>query len=336
MAHFSPMSAFVVAFIAAMVLTPAFIRAARRVDLVDVPNHRSSHSAPVARGGGVPLAVATLCGVVAGVAGRSVWTRDIGVLIAAAVALAAVGLLDDRRGLPPLPRLILQLVVPVLGAIALRSGAALLLSVVVAAVLVAGYVNAFNFMDGIDGISGSQAAIAGAVLAVIADDAGERALMLAGLAVTGASIGFLPYNAVRARVFLGDVGSYFLGVWLSGLALLLVDAGAPVAIVATPFVLYMGDTAWTLLCRARRGESLTQAHREHTYQRLVQLGYSHVTVAALCAVVVAVPSGVALLLLDRRAVLQYGVLLLALVSVAAYLALPSLVSRSSAHRSGRA
>ena len=87
-------------------------------------------------------------------------------------------------------------------------------------------------MDGINGISGSQAAIAGAFLAVVADEIDvPTRWRWPGWAVCGASLGFLPFNAVRARIFLGDVGSYFLGFWLAGLALLVVDAGAPAIVV---------------------------------------------------------------------------------------------------------
>ena len=328
------MSAFVVALCVAMLTTPAVIWAARRSDLLDVPNHRSSHSAPVPRGGGIAVAAATVTGVSAAALGKSAWTDPLGILIAAALILAFVGLLDDRRGLPPVPRLMVQLAVPGAAAIASGSDIPLPAAAVVTSLVVAGYVNAFNFMDGINGISGSQSAILGLFLAFVADDIGQQALMWAALAVSGASIGFLPYNVVQARVFLGDVGSYFLGTWLAGVALLVIDAGAPIPIVATPFVLYLGDTAWTLLRRARRHERLMEAHREHTYQRLVQMGYSHVTVAALCAVVVATPSAAALLVRDESTVVQVIPLLVAVCSVSAYLALPCLLARSSMQRSG--
>jgi UDP-N-acetylmuramyl pentapeptide phosphotransferase/UDP-N-acetylglucosamine-1-phosphate transferase len=227
------------------------------------------------------------------------------------------------------PRLIAQFAVPVMvGAVVIdRSGARLVLALVVAAFVVAAYINAFNFMDGINGISGSQAAIAGAFLAAIGDHIDAPAVTAAGLAVCGASLGFLPFNAIRARIFLGDVGSYFLGFWLAGLALLVVDAGVAAAVVVGPFLLYLMDTSVVIVRRARRGARLTEAHREHAYQRLTQVGWSHLAVASLCAVVSGLCALIMYALIDSAVGLQVVGLGVCAVVVTGYLALPGLLER---------
>jgi UDP-GlcNAc:undecaprenyl-phosphate/decaprenyl-phosphate GlcNAc-1-phosphate transferase len=249
---------------------------------------------------------------------------DVLVLLAGTVALGLVGLLDDRFNLPALPRLAAQVLVPFTAVLiaADRSGPALGAALVISVVWCAGYVNAFNFMDGINGISGSQAAIAGSFLALVARDVGNQPVELASWAIAGAAVGFLPFNAVRPRIFLGDVGSYGIGFLLAGTALLLWKAGAAPIVLLGPFLLYLADTSVVLVRRWRRGASLTEAHREHAYQLLTQSGWSHLAVAALCAGVTLLTSALMLAVTDATLAAQLVALLLSLVVVAGYLWLP--------------
>jgi UDP-N-acetylmuramyl pentapeptide phosphotransferase/UDP-N-acetylglucosamine-1-phosphate transferase len=319
------MTAFVVALVVALLGTPVVVKLVRRWQLIDVPNHRSSHETPVPRGGGLAVAVAT----VVGVAAAAVWSQAVVGLVVGAVVLGATGLADDWRGLPAMPRLVVQVLTPLAIAVVVvdRDGWQLVVGVALVVIVIAGYVNAFNFMDGINGISGTQAAIAGGFLAAAANHIAVEPLALAGWAVCGASLGFLPFNAVHARVFLGDVGSYFLGFWLAGLALLVVDAGVPAVVVVGPFLLYLFDTATVLVWRARRGESLMEAHREHAYQRLVQLGWSHVAVSSLCAVVSAVCAVIMYSVIDASPRMQLVALAGCCALVTGYLLLPGALSR---------
>ena len=183
----------------------------------------------------------------------------------------------------PAPRLGAQVLV---GTIAgARTGGPL--GAAVGAVTIPAIVNAFNFMDGINGISGGTAVAWGAVTA------SERALAGRGrtqAAITaGMGLGFLPYNVPRASMFLGDVGSYLLG---SGIAVTVLESaftngrldlhGASKA--GAPLSLYLADTANTIVRRAFRGESVTEAHREHTYQRLAhETGWPHWAISGLVA-----------------------------------------------------
>ena len=108
-------------------------------------------------------------------------------------------------------------------------------------------------------------------------------MITGGLATAVAACAFLPWNAIRARVFLGDVGSYALGAALAVLAGCAIIDGIPAEAAAGPVALYLADTAWTLQRRIRRGERWLEAHRTHIYQRLCDAGLSHQEVTAATA-----------------------------------------------------
>ena len=156
---------------------------------------------------------------------------------------------------------------------------------VAAAAWITGLVNVFNFMDGVNGISGVHALIAGVAYACYAEWGQHPFLLAASLAVAVSALLFLPWNAVRARVFLGDAGSYSLGAALAVLAADAVLRGVPVEAVLGPLALYLADTAWTLQRRIRTGERWLQAHRTHVYQQWCDAGWSHQEVTLLAGAV---------------------------------------------------
>jgi len=262
---------------------------------VDKPNARSSHSVPTVRGGGIAIILVVL-GAITLEAIRPVGSD--GPLLAIALAvllLAVISFIDDLRSVRALLRFgvhgaaaatVLVIVgVPDFG---LAGGAALALAMLWVAIgflWIAGYTNAFNFMDGINGIAGGQTAVTGlatAALALVAGlDATHPAVWLAA-ATAGAAAGFLPYNFPRARMFMGDVSSAPLGFLLAALGWWLVRDTAwwmiiPMGLLHANFVL---DTGITLVRRLLRGERWYQPHREHFYQRLVRAGRSHAEVTS--------------------------------------------------------
>jgi UDP-N-acetylmuramyl pentapeptide phosphotransferase/UDP-N-acetylglucosamine-1-phosphate transferase len=221
------------------------------------------------------------------------------------LALAVVSFWDDLRSLPWKVRFGTQALVAALFLYALsRQGGFDGLSFSMASGLgivlflfLAGYANAFNFMDGINGIAASQAAVTGLGTIAVAVAAGipftHPALVLAAI-IAGAAAGFLPHNFPRARMFMGDVGSVPLGFGLAAIAVwIAADHGwwllVPLGCLHANFIL---DTAITVVRRILRGEVFHQAHREHFYQRLVRAGWSHtrvtLTEAALQIVVATV------------------------------------------------
>lgn len=243
-----------------------------RSNVLDHPNERSSHQSAVPRGGGV----ACLLGVISGIglaAGFGITIHSIA--ICSALGIAGVGFVDDLRRLPAAPRLALQIA---FGAIAGASVGGLKLALV-GAVAAPVTVNVANFMDGINGITATNMAVWGVALATAAGTAGAGASAVIGAVTAGSSLGFLPWNAPRARLFLGDVGSYlFGGLILIGL-LGAMGSNVDITIAMAPFLIPFTDVTVTLARRAYQRKPLTQAHREHTYQRVTRLGISHTTAA---------------------------------------------------------
>src|SRR5205085_164121 len=134
------------------------------------------------------------------------------------------------------------------------------------------------FMDGVDGISAATAVVGGAGYAALGSYAGDRLLLLGGLAVAGAALGFAPLNT-RGRLFLGDSGSYFFGGWFAALALVALADALPRELCVAPLLVYLADTGLTLARRVARGEQWHQPHRQHRYQALVIGGWTHLRTA---------------------------------------------------------
>jgi UDP-GlcNAc:undecaprenyl-phosphate/decaprenyl-phosphate GlcNAc-1-phosphate transferase len=296
---------------------------------VDVPNARSSHSVPTPRGGGAPIA--------AGLAGAALLVHDAaGVTFSIAVfAFAAIGFADDLSGLPAVRRLAMQGLasLAVAGLLVSRSGLPLAAAAAAAAVLAVwliGFVNAFNFMDGVNGISAAHALIGGAYYACLGWLRPDAFLTVAGAAVAAGGLAFLPWNAVRARVFLGDVGSYALGVALALLAACAVLRHIPPEAALAPLALYLADTGWTLQRRIRAGERVFEAHRTHTYQQLCDVGWSHQRVTAAAAAVTAAVCLAGTVSLTGHPALRAAADLAAAVLLAAYLCSPALLGRARA------
>jgi len=257
----------------------------RRRAILDLPNERSSHQTPTPRGGG--LAVVAVVVAAWGIVGLSAPTLEILVVCGCAVGLAAISWIDDLRGLPVRWRLIGQILavavalawMPVRGPYfgGLLPGA---LDPITAAVVWIWFINIFNFMDGIDGIAGTEAACigAGVALAALAASLGEP-IILCGLTAAGAALGFLWWNWQPARIFMGDVGSVPLGFLFGWLLLVLAAEGLWAVALILPLY-YLADATITLARRARRGEAIWLAHREHFYQVAVRQGRGHATVVS--------------------------------------------------------
>ncbi|MDX9975972.1 MAG: glycosyltransferase family 4 protein, partial [FCB group bacterium] len=201
--------------------------------------------------------------------------------------VAAVGYIDDHRSLPAKVRLLMHVIAAVLFVAAVgRTGSvvretaadwAVLILVVMGVVWAT---NLFNFMDGIDGIAASQALfVTGATATLIASQANtavaaDFAFLLS--ATAGACMGFLVWNWPPARIFMGDVGSGFLGFWIGSLAVTLHVLGVlSIWISLLLSSLFVADATTTLIRRFLRGERWYQAHRSHAYQILARRWNSH-------------------------------------------------------------
>lgn len=296
-----------------------------RFGAFDVPNHRSSHSSPTLRGGGV----APLLGILGG----GVWATIVldgtarlfvGVIITAAVIMGVVGLAEDIRGLRVAVRAGLQFVIGAAVAITLGATTGIhWLWIPVAALFFAANVNFTNFMDGVNGISGLHGLVAGllySALGVVTDLPG---LIVIGLTTSVAFAAFLPWNFAPPGMFLGDVGSYLLGAVLGSTAIAGLSAGLnPVAALA-PLSIYWADAVTTLFRRAARGERVFEAHRSHAYQRLTNTDFSHFAVAATVAAFTAMAGAVGILVATSAIHWALGALLVAAVA-GVFVALPRL------------
>jgi len=290
--------ALVLAFLLAWVGSRWMLSDRNRLVILDHPNERSLHARPVPRSGGIAILLATAAGW-----GWLLATRDMPVplpwMIAAAVAVAAVSLLDDLYALPVRVRLPVHVLAAVLiltGGMALPwawGGWIIGLSCVV------WMLNLYNFMDGMDGFAGGMSVAGFGFLGLAGWLTGMETYALYCWIISASALGFLLFNFPPARIFMGDTGSATLGLLAAGFSLWGIRDGLfPVwfpLLVFSPFIV---DATVTLLRRIWRKEKVWQAHRTHYYQRLVQAGWGHKkTVLAEYALMLLAGSSALLLIL---------------------------------------
>jgi Fuc2NAc and GlcNAc transferase len=285
------------ALLLALILTGAVRRYAMRHGLLDHPNQRSSHSTPTPRGGGLAIVIASVLAVGAQRLLGMLEPRLFAARVVGGLAVAAVGFMDDRRRVSARLRLLVHagaavLAMALLGGLPpIQIGAQVLHfgigGFVFGALAIIWALNLFNFMDGIDGIAAGEAVFvcgAGALLAVRFEAGGGWSP--AALAVCAAAVGFLIWNWPPARIFMGDVGSGYLGYAIALFAL--ADGREqPVAIFSWLILggVFLCDSTATLAVRVLRRERVFDAHRSHAYQRLARRWHSHRQVTLIVAVV---------------------------------------------------
>jgi Fuc2NAc and GlcNAc transferase len=283
----------VLTFIVAWLATGLARRFALRHAILDIPNARSSHINPTPRGGGLAIVAAFSAALVMLVFAAGFPINIAFALIAGGGAVALAGYLDDRRALPASVRICVHAIAAVLAIIAVGGVTQPTLQHMglhgvwagglLGLVAVIWFTNLFNFMDGIDGIAGSEAVfVAGAGALFNWRFGGDGALTASMLVLAAASLGFLIWNWPPARIFMGDVGSGFVGFSLAVLAL----AASRHSIVPLEAWVILGgvflvDSTFTLICRAARGERWFEAHRAHAYQILASRWRAHLPVTAL-------------------------------------------------------
>lgn len=296
----------VIAFAVAWAVTWLCCRPGSWLHFLDQPNERSLHVKPTPRTGGVGV----MAGVVAGgLAVALAGSAGSGLLAAlgGGLALAAVGLLDDRHSLSARWRLVAQLLVAVifmavLGPAGWAFGVLCLFGVVWMA-------NLYNFMDGSDGLAGGMALLGFGYLGWAAALAGQPGLAAVCVAIAAAALGFLCFNFHPAKIFMGDSGSVPLGFMAGALGLVGHAAGAwPLWFPLLVFSPFIADATVTLLRRALRGEKIWQAHRTHYYQRLVRMGLGHRGTALAAYGLMAAAGGSAVAALPLGFSLQCGMI----------------------------
>jgi UDP-N-acetylmuramyl pentapeptide phosphotransferase/UDP-N-acetylglucosamine-1-phosphate transferase len=282
-------------FVITAVLVDVMILLAARWRLVDLPNRRSAHSLPTARGGGLAIVSTFSLGAIA-VAIR--WPVVAVPVLAGALlpclAIAAVGFVDDIRPLRASLRLFIQIAIAALitvvlspvGAIAIPGLPRLELGFFAwpfTIVWIVGMTNAFNFMDGSDGMAGMGAVVVGLCIGLLALRLQANVPMLLGVFLAAAAAGFLVFNWPPARIFMGDVGSGFLGTFFAALPLLFPATTRPLVFLPILFCLwpYIYDPFLSVLRRIANKKNPFEPHREFLFHRLIRSGASHSQAAML-------------------------------------------------------
>jgi UDP-GlcNAc:undecaprenyl-phosphate/decaprenyl-phosphate GlcNAc-1-phosphate transferase len=282
--------------------------AARRLGLVDAGNHRTVHGTPTPRIGGVAVMLAFIAGCVAvGATGPpgspSPWMLA---LVAGSFVIGAVGLIDDLRGLPPAPRILVQVIVALMfvvvsGGVRLPHlpgpGAGRLMAAglgVGAVCWIVGVTNAVNLIDGLDGLAiGTVMPILGGI-ALVAWRAGRPVEAIVATVLVCSLLGFAPSNFPRARIFLGDGGAYMLGFVVAALALrVCLQQDGSVALAAFPLAAVSLPIFDTLAAFARRAGRWTQADREHIHHRVLARGWGAQKAVVVLVGMSALAAGVA-------------------------------------------
>lgn len=277
-------------FLVSLGLTGMIRGYALKKRLLDLPNHRSSHTMPTPRGGGLAI-VLTFALVLLGLfskdylSGSACWA-----MLSGGLLVAVVGWVDDCGHVAAGWRLMLHGLAVALGLSWLGGVPAFVLAGVlipagmalncVAGLGLVWLLNLFNFMDGIDGLAAMEAAfvaLAAAVILLCQVGWGQDVRLLAFFAMS--CLGFLAWNWPPAKIFMGDVGSGFLGYALGMAAVLTVQSGAltlPVWLIL--LAAFWVDATLTLLGRILQGERWWESHCSHAYQRAARRYGSHKTV----------------------------------------------------------
>ena len=322
-------------------LVPAVREYARNREIIDTPGGHKSHRAPVPYLGGVAMVAAFSVAMVIGVVVRRSTqfddgqisitfgnlfsqgdglVRELAVVLGLALVFAAMGLIDDLRGLSPVLRFVVGLglaTVLVAYGVVLQSPLPDWLDMVISVVWILGMTNAFNLLDNIDGLAAGTAAVASGAFFVIAilNDQQYSALLAIGLA--GAMLGFLRSNFAPATIYMGDAGSLFIGFMMAYLGLKMRTNVAEIPQLFAP-VLVLGvavlDTTVVVVSRLRRGLSPFTGGQDHLSHRFLRLGLSvrrSVTVLLVATFALGV---LAVGLSDAPAGVGYWVLAAAVVS----------------------
>ncbi|HVN92791.1 MAG TPA: glycosyltransferase family 4 protein [Terracidiphilus sp.] len=289
------MRIFVLQFVISVLITGVLRRYLGRHGLLDLPNARSSHAVPVPRGGGLAIVVTFLPAVFWAFERHLISDRLAWALIGGGCAIAVIGFLDDRYRLAAWPRMVVHSLAAAWAIWCFSNERSTHFSAVsfgdwvgscVAFLALVWLTNLFNFMDGIDGLAGVEAVCVSGLGAVLMLRGGSPGVAQVLLMLCAASLGFLVWNWPPAKIFMGDVGSGFLGFTLGTCALFSTANNRqfiwPWAILLAVFIV---DATITLLRRILARAPWYQAHRSHAYQHAARTLGSHAKVTLLVAAI---------------------------------------------------
>ena len=328
-----------VAAASSLVFTPIVRTQALRRGFVAGASEDRWHREPTATLGGIAIFASFCIAIGVGLALLAprgiadlpgVELRPLVALVVSGLLMFSTGLWDDVRPLAPAPKLLAQVVaasVLVSGGVMLRLFGVLPVDVLISVVWFVGITNALNLLDNMDGLAAGVAAIAATCLGLIFVIDGLVPLALVAFGLAGALLGFLRYNVTPARIFMGDCGSLFLGIFLAGLALapapglsrgLFGVVVLPVLILAVPIL----DTTLVTASRIAEGRPISIGGRDHASHRLVALGVPERNVVRVLWALAAAGGGLGFMLRTSERVYAYlvgGLLLIGLALLGAFL-----------------
>ena len=313
----------VVLVVASSVITRQLIVNSHRFSKMDIPNERSSHITPTPRGGGIAFVATSLIGLLLLLLNSALNGTELLVLCSAGSIVAIAGHLDDRQKISGAT---VRLVLHAISAVILIVGVGIpselaifertvntgIVGSILGVVYLVWLLNLFNFMDGTDGIAASEAifvALAGAFLSYhVLSDANHSA---AAVILAASTFGFILYNWSPAKIFMGDVGSGFLGIVIGGLSLIAANQDPELLWVwIILLAVFVSDATVTLIRRLLRKQKPHVAHRSHAYQHLAIRFNSHAKVALLVlAVNIAWLVPIAFLVADKQLAGTTGVII---------------------------
>jgi len=253
-------------------------------NILDIPNERSSHTLPTPRGGGLAIVISWYLGIsILFFCGEV--SSNLYFALLSGIFLAIISLIDDIFTIKPAIRLFIQSITVVISFVLLKGiepfifhNTGIILRIILYSITIIGmiwFINLYNFLDGIDGYASIEAICISLALFLFT---GHNINLFLIAAVTG----FLIWNWPKAKIFMGDVGSTQLGFIIAVLGIYFHNEHKISIIywliLTAPFWF---DATLTLYRRWRNKEILSQAHRKHIYQRLVQSGFSHLQVDIL-------------------------------------------------------
>ncbi len=287
----SLLGACVIAFIFSFASTPLVKHLAIKWKAVDIPKDgRRMHKSPIPRLGGLAI----IFGFIVSMLCFGVMTREVMSIMAGALIIAVMGIVDDIKALDAKPKFLIQIIAATIVVIGgdmkiqvftnpfLWSDATYLLlpdwiSVILSIVWIVFITNSVNFIDGLDGLAAGVSAIMSVSMVFIATRLGEYYVAVIGVALMGACFGFLPYNFNPAKIFMGDTGSTFLGFILASLSIIGVFKSFAIISFAVPLLILglpMFDAIFAMVRRVSKGQSPMQADRGHLHHRLIDMGFS--------------------------------------------------------------
>lgn len=280
-----------IVFLVAVVLTGVIRFYAVSRNVMDIPNQRSSHTAPTPRGGGLAIVLAFFFASIFLFLNQLLLLSHF-LALSSCLLVAFIGFCDDHAHIAARWRFLIHLLTALSVLFFLHGFPTLLLpglglvnldwfGWILATILLVWFLNLFNFMDGTDGIAASEALFVSSALAGFLFFI-DISLFKVTICLAAASLGFLLWNWPKASIFMGDVGSGFLGLLL-GVIVLMAAQLSPALLYSglILFGIFMVDATYTLLIRFGSGQKWHEAHCSHTYQKAAKR-FGHLPVLLAC------------------------------------------------------